>query len=154
MLLRILTVSFILLLLSYGQVAQGANALQSIHQRGVLVIGSDATYPPFELKTGDRFEGFDIDLGNEIGKELGVPVRWENINWDGIFAALKANKFELILSDVVITDKRKQELAFSRPYFLSGQTIVRRKGDTRINSSKDLPGKLITVQQETTGQYA
>lgn len=137
-----------------GSMARAANSLEKIRQRGVLVIGTDATYPPFELKVGDRFEGFDIDLGNEIGKELGVPVRWENINWDGIFAALRANKFDIVISDVVITDKRKQELAFSRPYFLSGQTIVRRKGDGRIRSSKDLSGKLITVQQETTGQYA
>ena len=133
---------------------QADNSLQAIQKRGVLVIGTDATYPPFELKIGDRFEGFDIDLGNEIGKELGVPVRWENISWDGIFAALQTGKFDLVISDVVITDKRKKELAFSRPYFLSGQTIVRRKGDKRINSSKDLPGKLVTVQQETTGQYA
>jgi len=134
-----------------GSPAHAANSLETIRERGVLIIGTDATYPPFELKVGDRFEGFDIDLGNEIGKELGVAVRWENINWDGIFAALRANKFDLVISDVVITDKRKKELAFSRPYFLSGQTIVRRKGDTRIRSSKDLPGKLITVQQETTG---
>jgi His/Glu/Gln/Arg/opine family amino acid ABC transporter permease subunit len=134
--------------------AHAENSLAEIRKRGVLVIGTDATYPPFELKTGDTFEGFDIDLGNEIGKEIGVPVRWENINWDGIFAALQTNKFDLILSDVVITDKRKQEMAFSRPYFLSGQTIVRRRDDNRINSYKDLPGKLVTVQQETTGQYA
>ncbi len=130
------------------------DSLQAVRQRGVLVIGTDATYPPFELKTGDKFEGFDIDLGNEIGKELGVPVRWDNINWDGIFAALQTQKFDLVISDVVITAKRKKELAFSRPYFLSGQTIVRRRGDTRIGAPKDLIGKLVTVQQETTGQYA
>ncbi|BCM90692.1 glutamine transport system permease protein GlnP [Abditibacteriota bacterium] len=134
--------------------AYAESSLQSIRNRGVLVIGTDATYPPFELKTGDNFEGFDIDFGNEIGKEMGVPVRWDNINWDGIFAALQTNKFDLVISDVVITDKRKKEMAFSRPYFLSGQTIVRRKEDGRIRSSKDLPGKLVTVQQETTGQYA
>jgi His/Glu/Gln/Arg/opine family amino acid ABC transporter permease subunit len=137
-----------------AQTAQAKSSLDAIRERGTLVIGTDATYPPFELKIGDRFEGFDIDLGNEIGKELGVPVRFENISWDGIFAALQTGKFDLVLSDVVITDKRKKELAFSRPYFLSGQTIVRRKGDERIKSSKDLPGKLVTVQQETTGQYA
>lgn len=136
------------------QSAWSQNALAQIRQRGALLIGSDATYPPFELKVGDRFEGFDIDLGNEIGKELGVPVRWQNINWDGIFAALQTGKFDLILSDVVITDKRKKEMAFSRPYFLSGQTIVRRIGDTRIQKPDDLKGKLVTVQQETTGQYA
>ncbi|RYX83084.1 transporter substrate-binding domain-containing protein [bacterium] len=136
------------------QFAHAQNSLQTIRNRGTLIIGTDATYPPFELKIGDRFEGFDIDLGNEIGKELGVKVQWENIAWDGIFAALQTKKFDLVMSDVVITDKRKKEMAFSRPYFLSGQTIVRRVGDKRINSSKDLPGKLVTVQQETTGQYA
>ncbi|RYG60037.1 transporter substrate-binding domain-containing protein, partial [bacterium] len=134
--------------------AHAQSSLETIRQRGELIIGTDATYPPFELKVGDRFEGFDIDLGNEIGKELGVKTRFENIAWDGIFAALQTKKFDLVISDVVITDKRKKEMAFSRPYFLSGQTIVRRKGDARIASSKDLPGKLVTVQQETTGQYA
>ncbi len=153
--LRALAALWILLwFFGTGRVAHAANSLESVRQRGALIIGTDATYPPFELKVGDRFEGFDIDLGNEIGKELGVAVRWENINWDGIFAALQTGKFDLVISDVVITDKRKKELAFSRPYFLSGQTIVRRKGDERIRSSKDLPGKLVTVQQETTGQYA
>jgi His/Glu/Gln/Arg/opine family amino acid ABC transporter permease subunit len=134
--------------------ARAESSLEKIRRRGRLIIGTDATYPPFELKTGDRFEGFDIDLGNEIGKELGAPVQWENINWDGIFAALQTRKFDLVISDVVITDKRKREMVFSRPYFLSGQTIARRKRDDRIRQAKDLAGKLVTVQQETTGQYA
>ncbi len=138
----------------FSRPARAQNSLQEIRKRGVLVIGTDATYPPFELKIGDRFEGFDIALGDEIGRELGVKTRFENIAWDGIFAALQTKKFDLVMSDVVITDKRKKELAFSRPYFLSGQTIVRRKGDESINTSKDLPGKMVTVQQETTGQYA
>jgi His/Glu/Gln/Arg/opine family amino acid ABC transporter permease subunit len=134
--------------------ASADNSLEQIRRRGRLIIGCDATYPPFELKVGDRFEGFDIDLGNEIGRELGVPVQWENINWDGIFAALQTGKFDLVISDVVITDKRKKELAFSRPYFLSGQTIARRRGDHRINGPDDLHGKVVAVQLETTGQYA
>lgn len=134
--------------------ARAEDALEKIRSRGKLIVGTDATYPPFELKVGDRFEGFDIELGNEIGKELGVETEWVNINWDGIFAALQTGKFDLVMSDVVITDKRKQEMAFSRPYFLSGQTVARRKGDARISEAKDLAGKLVSVQQETTGQYA
>ncbi|MDQ3812672.1 MAG: ABC transporter permease subunit [Armatimonadota bacterium] len=149
-----LTLLILIALLLSGRTAHAENSLERIRERGSLIIGTDATYPPFELKVGDRFEGFDIDLGNEIGKELGVRVQWENINWDGIFAALQTGKFDLVISDVVITDKRKKEMAFSRPYFLSGQTIARRKGDERIRTSKDLSGKLVTVQQETTGQYA
>lgn len=137
-----------------GVSARAENALGKIQARGKLIVGTDATYPPFELKVGDRFEGFDIDLGKEIGKELGVRTEWVNINWDGIFAALQTGKFDLVMSDVVITDKRKQEMAFSQPYFLSGQTVARRRNDSRIGEAKDLAGKLVSVQQETTGQYA
>lgn len=137
-----------------GRHANAQSALEQIRQRGTLVIGVDATYPPFEIKVGDRFEGFDIDLGNEIGKELGVRVRWENIAWDGIFAALRTGKFDLVMSGVTITDERKKNLLFSRPYFLSGQTLARRKNDARVRSVDDLPGKLVCVQQDTTGQTA
>jgi arginine/lysine/histidine/glutamine transport system substrate-binding and permease protein len=133
---------------------QRQTSLDQVRTRRVLVIGTDATYPPFELKVGERFEGFDIDLGNEIGKELGVRTEWQNINWDGIFPALQARKFDLVMSGVTITEERKKGLAFSRPYFLSGQTIVRRKGDQRIRGVNDLRGKRVAVQQGTTGQYA
>lgn len=137
-----------------GVASASASSLDEIRRRGELKIGTDATYPPFEFMEGGRIVGFDVDLGNEIARELGVSARWENIAWDGIFAALQTGKFDLVISDVVITERRKKELAFSRPYFLSGQTIVRRRGDDRLRSFRDLPGKLVTVQQETTGQYA
>lgn len=130
------------------------NALDAIRQRGALLIGTDATYPPFELKVGDRFEGFDIDLGNEIGKELGVRVQWETTNFDGIFTALQTGKYDLVISDVVITDERKQANAFSHPYFLAGETIARKRNDTRVRTSADLPGKVVGVQMGTTGQKA
>src|SRR6185436_13867106 len=125
-------VAALLTLLGWAGPARAETSLERIKRLGALTIGTDATYPPFELKVGDRFEGFDIDLGNEIARELGVRPQWMNINWDGIFAALQTGKFDMVISDVVITDKRKQEMAFSRPYFLSGQTIVRRVGDQRI----------------------
>ena len=143
-----------LLLLAGGGVARAENALEQVRERGELVIGTDATYPPFESKVGGRLEGFDIDLGNQIGKELGVKVRWVNSAWDGIFPALRTGKFDLVMSGVTITDERKQNLLFSRPYFLSGQTLARRRGDRRIGSADDLPGKIVCVQQETTGQTA
>ena len=89
---KILTVILALLCLATPPTtARASNSLEEIREREVLVVGTDATYPPFELKVGDGFEGFDIDLGNEIGKELGVKVQFQNINWDGIFAGAAAN---------------------------------------------------------------
>ncbi len=129
-------------------------ALAAIRQKGELRIATDATYPPFEFMENGLPQGFDIDLGNELGRELGVRVTWVPMEWSGVFAALATRKVDLVMSGVTITDERKKGNGFTRPYFLSGQVIVRRKGDTRIGGPDDLKGKIVAVQQETTGQYA
>jgi len=147
----------ILLWMLVSSVAQSvrADALSDIKTRGELVIATDATYPPFEYKEEGELRGFDIELGNEIGKELGVKVRWLPLEWTGVLPSLETGKCDLVLSGVTITDERKQKgYGFSRPYFLSGQTIVRRRGDKRIGSLPDLKDKIVSVQAETTGQFA
>lgn len=131
-----------------------AGALSDIRQRGELVIATDATYPPFEFMEKGALQGFDVDLGNELGRELGVKVRWVPMEWSGVFAALATRKVDLVMSGVTITAERKKGNGFTRPYFLSGQVIVRRKGDQTITDAASLRGKTVAVQQETTGQYA
>jgi His/Glu/Gln/Arg/opine family amino acid ABC transporter permease subunit len=120
------------------------------------VIATDATYPPFEFMEDGKLQGFDIDLGNALGREIGVPVRWLPMEWAGVFGALETRKCDLIMSGVTITEERKKEgNGFTRPYFLSGQVIARRKGDARFSGPDDLKADTtVAVQQETTGQYA
>src|SRR5437660_12906610 len=103
-----------LLLLVVDGPAWSGSALDEIRRRGEVVIGTDATYPPFEEKVGDGFQGFDIDLGNAIARELGpgVKARWVNISFDGIFAALLSGKFDLVMSGVTITPERQKQMAF------------------------------------------
>src|SRR5712692_5918404 len=106
-----------LLLLIVGGPARAGSALDEIRQRREVVIGADATYPPFEEKVGDGFQGFDIDLGNAIARDLGrgVKARWINISFDGIFAALLSSKFDMVMSGVTITADRQKQMAFSDP---------------------------------------
>lgn len=144
-----------LLLLFCAVAAFGQNALERVRQKGALTIATDGTYPPFEYKQNGKLTGFDIELGSEIAKELGVRASFLNLEWAGVLGALESGKADLVMSGVTITDERKQKgYLFSRPYFLSGQTIARRKGDTRIRSLEDLRDKTASVQAETTGQYA
>ncbi len=140
--------------LTLGKTALAQSALEQIRARGELVIATDATYPPFEFIDRGVLQGFDVDLGNALGKELGVRVRWIPMEWAGVFAALSTRKCDLVMSGVTITEERKKGNAFTRPYFLSGQVIVRRKGDSSINGARDLRGKIVAVQHDTTGQYA
>lgn len=99
--------------------------------------------------------GFDVDIGNEIAKDLGVKAKWIGLEWAGVLGSLENGRCDLAMAGVTITAERKAKgYVFSRPYLLSGQEIVRRKGDTRINGPRDLIDKVVAVQQETTGQYA
>jgi His/Glu/Gln/Arg/opine family amino acid ABC transporter permease subunit len=134
--------------------AAGQDTLDEIRRRGELRIGTDATYPPFEQKVGDRYEGFDIDLGGAIARRLGVKAVWTNISFDGIFAALVRKTYDIVISTVVITPERQKVVAFSEPYYRAGQIIAVKKEDSSIHGPQDLKGKRVAAQLNTTGQFA
>jgi len=136
--------------------ADAGPGVERVKKAGVLRVGSDVTYPPFEVMEAGKPVGFDVDLAREIAKALGVKLEFINTAWDGIFAALKVGKFDMLLSGITITEERMKsfDLAFSEPYFESGQGIAVRAGEKGIRSAKDLKGKVVGVQINTTGQHA
>lgn len=128
--------------------------LTKARNRGYLLVGSDVTYPPFEFMENGKPVGFDIDLINLVAQGMGLNgAQIIDTAWDGIFAALKTEKFDVIISSVTITADRKKEMLFSEPYYDSGQIIAVRRDDTRINSESDLVGKIVGVQINTTGDF-
>lgn len=130
-------------------------ALQRIQKAGKLVVLVDATFMPMEFKDEKgEIVGFDVDLAKELAKRLGVQLEFQNITWDGIFAALKTNKGDMVWSSVTITEDRKKEMAFSNPYYLAGQAILVPATNTDIKGPEDLKGKVVAVQIDTTGQEA
>jgi len=124
----------------------------SVPAQDVLRIGTDATYPPLESKDNDRYVGFDIDLGEAIGRLLGRKVEWTNSGFDGIFAALQAGKFDAVMSSVTITDDRKRQLAFSDPYYTAGQALASRKGGPVYTDVAQLKGMTVGIQINTTAK--
>ncbi len=150
---RLLTLFLLLAAALVG--AQGT--VDAIRARGELVIATDATYKPFETKakSGEGIEGFDVEVGAELARALGVKVRWIDQEWSGVLGSLESGKADLVMAGVTITEERKRKgYLYSRPYFLSGQAIARRKGDGRIGKPEDLRDKTVSVQAETTGQFA
>lgn len=147
--------AFLLLALGFLSGCRGhEGTLARIQRTRELVIGTDATYPPFESVQGDRFVGFDIELGEAIAAELGAKVRWVNTAFDGIFPALMGKKFDLVMSSVTITEERKQQYAFSEPYYTAGQIIAVRQSETGIQSLDDLKGQEAGIQINTTAEQA
>jgi len=132
--------------------AWGAS-LGDIKARGVLRFGTDATYPPFESVDKDgKIVGFDIDVGNEVARRMGLKAEFINTAWDGIFMALNNQKFDVIISSVSITEKRQEAYDFSTPYKDSYQIVVVKKDEKEIKSKADLKGKKVGVQIGTTSE--
>ena len=144
-----------LLLLFLALPTRSEDSLARVKTRGVLKIATDATYPPFEFMDKDRVVGFDAEIAQELGRELGVEVEMISMEWSGVFAAVETGKCDLVMSGVTITKERKKGNGFTRPYFLSGQVLARKKGSAIAKPTDVLAeGRTAAVQQETTGQFA
>jgi len=103
-----------------------AGVVDEIKKRGYLIVGTEATFPPFEFVDEKTKEivGFDIDIAREIAKALGVKLKVEDIAFDGLIPSLLTKKIDLIAAAMTITPERAKVVSFSDPYFTAGQVIV------------------------------
>ena len=129
--------------------------LAQIQAAGKIVIGTNSGYPPYEFydTTDGKKElvGYDIDLGNEIGKHLGVEVEWVDMDFDALIPSLATGKIDIVLAGIVDTEKRRQSVDFSEPYFNTQTVAVALKDKIgEVNSAELLKDKKIVVQVGTT----
>jgi polar amino acid transport system substrate-binding protein len=120
-----------------------------------IVVATDATWPPMEYIDEDSKEivGFDVDLMKEIAKAGGFTVEFKNTAWDGIFAGLAGGKYDAVMSSVTITEERKKQMDFSKPYINAGQVLVVQKSTTGVSKLADMRGKIVAAQIGTTGSF-
>ena len=132
---------------------------ETIQEEGVLVAGLDDGFAPMGYRDAETNEliGFDIDMGAELGKRLGVEIEWKPTAWDGVIAALKSKKFDVIISGMSVTDERKEAINFSKNYVNAGIGMVVRKDNTDITNADDLAnlkGENIATQTNSSGETA
>lgn len=122
---------------------------------GVLTAGTNDMYLPLEFRDeNNELVGFDIDLGEALAEELGVEMKWVPTAWDGIFNGLNANQYDIVLSGTSITEDRLKGFNMTDPYLANGIVIVSRTDAAQAKTPKDLAGKTVGVQIETTADYA
>ncbi len=139
-----------------------------------VVIGMEGAYDPYNLTdSSGKIVGFEPDLANDLCKRVGVECKIIAQDWDGMIPGLKAGKFDVIMDGMSITDDRKKEIDFSKPYaappaaFMAAKDgdIAKALGSGKVvNAAKDpaagdaaikavqaaLKGKTIGVQSSTT----
>ncbi|RTZ43364.1 transporter substrate-binding domain-containing protein [Candidimonas sp. SYP-B2681] len=130
--------------------AHAADLLDTVKERGTLIVGVEGTYPPFnfvDTKT-QQLDGFDIDVSKLLADKLGVKVQFVKTEWSGILAGLSSGKFDVIVNQVGITPERQKTFDFSIPYVASSpQLILRKNDDSPYKSFSDLKGKKLGVSQ-------
>lgn len=120
-----------------------------------LRVGMEVGYPPMEMldpNDGLTVVGFDVDVAKEVAKRLGYKdIEIVSTAWDGIFAALETNKYDVIISSVSIDDKRKAAYSLTKAYVANKQVLVTKAGDD-TTKSPDQKGIKIGLQQGTTAE--
>jgi len=115
-----------------------------------LTVGSDIPYPPFEQGKKGSYTGFDVELMEAIGEEIGREPEFVDSSFETIFRDVAQGKFDAVMSAATITPEREKVVAFSLPYYLSEQAILVKEGSS-ITGLADLKGKVVAAQQGTTG---
>ena len=123
-----------------------------IKEYGKLVVATNAYFPPFEYKDADgKIVGWDIDIAKALADKLGVELVIEDMEFDSVLLAPGVNKAHIAMAGISYSEKRDQNLDFSKGVFDSSQVIIV-KNDSTINGPFDLGGKKIGVQSGTVGQ--
>jgi polar amino acid transport system substrate-binding protein len=153
------------------------STLEGIMQRGELRIGLEVGYMPFEMidkRSGVRQKeirhggfrrkgrqlslmGFDIDMGIEMAKALGVRPVFVDTLWPSIIPALNLGRFHIIFGGMSVTESRKEKVDFADPFMTVGQTVLlNAKHKKAVTSYKDLgdPKFVVVSKPGTTGEEA
>lgn len=125
----------------------GGDLLQEVKDRGVLRVSTDPAYPPqsFQNESGE-FEGFDIDVAEEIAKRLGVETEWQTPSWDVITAGNWNGRWDVSVGSMTPTPDRAKVLHFTQPYYYTPAAVAVHEENSDItNLESDLDGKRIGV---------
>lgn len=131
---------------------ESGNQLKQIQDAKVLKVATSADFAPFEFHTKvngkDKIVGADVDLANEIGKELGVKVEFMDMEFNAVLTALDQGKADVAISGISATDKRKKTFDFSENYFVPEQLVVVKKENAKKYADvKALADKKVGAQK-------
>lgn len=116
-----------------------------------IIMGTNATFPPFESVEGGEIVGFDVEIAELIANKLGKELVIEDMEFGTLLVAVNTGKVDFVAAGMTATEEREKQVDFSDKYFKSKQVIIVNEGDTAIAGPEDLVGKKVGVQLGTTG---
>ncbi|MEG0663035.1 MAG: transporter substrate-binding domain-containing protein, partial [Anaerovoracaceae bacterium] len=122
-----------------------------IEKNGEIVVGLDDTFAPMGYRDeNDELVGFDIDLANAVGKELGVKVNFKPIDWDAKDLELSSKKIDCIWNGMSATPERQEAMSLSNKYINNKIILMSLDEKVKVASAKDLANYNIGTQADSS----
>lgn len=139
----------------FAAVAAGAMVMSlgmtaMAEEDNVLVMATNAEFPPYEYREGDEIVGIDAEIAALIADKLGMELEIEDMAFDSVLAAVQSGKADIAMAGITVDPDREMMVNFTDTYAKATQMIIV-KEDSEIASVDDLTGKTIGVQLGTTG---
>jgi ABC-type amino acid transport substrate-binding protein len=131
--------------------ATADDSWERVQTAGVLRVGLDPTYPPFEVDDGGNLVGLDVDLAKAIADDLGLEVQFVYFGYDGLYDALATEQVDVLISALVIIPERTRDFSYSEPYFNAGEILIVPANNETITSMADLGGQTVAVELGSLG---
>ncbi|MFO1104797.1 MAG: transporter substrate-binding domain-containing protein [Amaricoccus sp.] len=132
-----------LLSTTLGGAAQAGDVLDKVKAAGVLTVGTETAFAPFDFIDAGEHAGMNVDLFAEIGKELGVKIEWVTLPWDGVLPGLESGKFDMVAGPATITKARMERYRFSAPVAEATVALLKHAGDDSLVEPKQIAGKAV-----------
>ena len=117
---------------------------------GILTMGTNAAFPPYEYYEGDTVVGIDAEIAQAIAEKLGLSLEIVDMDFNSIITAVQSGKVDVGIAGMTVDPERLENVDFTDSYATGVQVVIVTE-DSDIASVDDLEGKLIGTQEGTTG---
>ena len=119
--------------------------LEEIFPTGEIRIGVDASNPPFAVATADDLFGLEIDLGHALADQIGIPARFINMSYDGLYDSLLVDQIDILIATLTIEPLRMDDVLYTRHYFNAGLMLVSPSSQP-VDSFDELSGHALAYE--------
>jgi polar amino acid transport system substrate-binding protein len=108
----------------------------------------DGTFAPHAFPSlSGGYQGFNIDLANEIARRLKRNIVIDAAQFSGLVPALQAGTYDFLAAPTTVTKDRAENMLFTEGYLNTDFQFLIKKGSPKINQLTDLKGKTIAVNK-------
>ena len=119
-------------------------------KKEVLVMATNAEFPPYEFYEGDKVVGIDAEVAGLIAEKLGMELKIEDVAFDSIIPGVQAGKYDMGMAGMTVREDRLKYVDFSTSYAKGVQSVIIKENGA-VQSLDDIKGKMVGVQTSTTG---